>query len=700
MKYFPPRLVMAAALLAISLPAMAQETTTVPTYVPEFGTMWTFDAPPLDYWQMRYDFSPSQEWLDHLRLSSVRLPGCSSSFVSEDGLVMTNHHCARSCVAAVSPPETNYLRTGFVAETRGQEIQCPNMYVDQLISSIDVTDRVRESVTASADAERVTQRDAAVAQVRAQCEEESGLRCQVVPLYNGGMYSLYTYRRYDDLRLVMAPELEASHFGGDPDNFTYPRFSLDVSFLRAYENGQPVHPEHHLEWSEGGAVEGEVTFIVGNPGSTGRLLTLAQMEYLRDVDYPARLAGYATRMEILHELSASSPEAARRYETQILGLENSQKAVGGYLTGLLDESIMKRKLDFEDDFRARIEAVPELQKKYGAVWDEIAGAQLELATFATHNRYYGFGGSTLLGHAINLVRLAGQEALPEADRLPGWGEQRLERTRGALLRDQEVDEAQERMQLVAWLSEAQRELGGDDALVRLFVGDRTPEAAADYLIESSQLLDPDERSALVKGGLDALNGCTDPMVMAVRELEPVANGFVRRAATLQTAISANREKLGEAIYAAYGKALPPDATFTLRISDGVVKGFPMNGTIAPYKTSFYGLFARSAEFNDQPPFQLPERWKARESKLDMKTPFNFVSTGDIIGGNSGSPVVNRAGEVVGLVFDGNIQMLPNRFIFTDEVSRSVSVHSMAIIEALRKIYDASHIADEIQGPIR
>jgi hypothetical protein len=697
MKYFPPRLVMALALVAIGLPASAQETATVPTYVPEFGTMWTFDAPPLDYWQMRYDFSPSQEWLDHLRLSSVRLPGCSSSFVSEDGLVMTNHHCARSCVAAVSPPETNYLRTGFVAETRGQEIQCPNMYVDQLVSSVDVTDRVRESVTATADAERVAQRDAAVAQVRAQCEEESGLRCQVVPLYNGGMYSLYTYRRYDDLRLVMAPELEISHFGGDPDNFTYPRFSLDVTFLRAYENGQPVQPEHHLEWSEGGAVEDEVTFIVGNPGSTGRLLTLAQMEYLRDVDYPARLAGYATRMEILHKLSEASPEAARRYETQILGLENSQKAVGGYLTGLLDESIMKRKLDFENDFRARIEAVPDLQERYGAVWDEIADAQLELATFATPNRYYAVGGSTLLSHAINLVRLAGQEALPEDERLPGWGDQRLERTRAALLRDQEIDEAQEHMQLVAWLSEAQRELGGGDALVRLLVGDRTPEEAADYLIESSQLLDLEQRTALVEGGLDALNGCTDPMVMAVRELEPQANGYVRRAATLQTAISANGEKLGEAIYAAYGKALPPDATFTLRISDGVVKGFPMNGTIAPYKTSFYGLFARSAEFDDQPPFQLPERWKERESLLDMKTPFNFVSTGDIIGGNSGSPVVNRAGEVVGLVFDGNIQMLPNRFIFTDEVSRSVSVHSMAIIEALRKIYDASHIADEIQG---
>jgi hypothetical protein len=700
MNRLPVRLVSALALLAPGVGAQAQETRTLPTYVPEFGTMWTFDAPPLDYWQARYDFTPSQEWLDHLRLSSVRLPGCSSSFVSANGLVMTNHHCARSCVAEVSPPETNYLRTGFVAESREQEIRCPGMYVDQLVSTADVTDRIRQRATAPTDAERVAQREAAVEEVRRRCEEESGLRCQVVALYNGGMYSLYTYRRYDDLRLVMAPELEISHFGGDPDNFTFPRYSLDVTFLRAYEGSEPVHPEHYLAWSRAGAVEDEVTFIVGNPGSTGRLLTLAQMEYLRDVDYPARLAGYETRIGILRQLSAASPEAARRYETRILGLENSIKAVGGYLTGLLDKSIMTRKTDFENDFRARIDAVPELRERYGAVWDEIADAQLELATFATHARYYGFGGSTLLARALDLVRLARQGALPEAERLAGWDDERLQRTRDGLLRDEPLDESLERLELTAWLAEAQRELGSDAPLVRALLGNRTPESAAEHFIQSSQLVELEDRRPLVEGGLGALDGCTDPLVAALRELEPVANGYLRRAATLGAAVSANGEKLGEAIYAAYGKALPPDATFTLRISDGVVRGFPMNGTIAPYKTSFYGLFARSTEFDEKPPFQLPQRWKDRESRLDLTTPLNFVSTGDIIGGNSGSPVVNRAGEVVGLVFDGNIQMLPNRFIFTDEVSRCVSVHSMAIIEALRTVYDAAHLADEIQGGTR
>ncbi len=692
------RLAVTAAFLAIAFPVRSQETKTLPAgYVPEFGTMWTFDAPPFDYWEMLYGFTADQAWLDHLRLASVRLPGCSSSFVSEDGLIMTNHHCTRSCVAAVSPPETDYLRTGFVAESRTDEIPCPNMYVDQLISTEDVTDRIHGRITAMADAARVAQRDAAIEDVRTACEERTGLRCQVVALYNGGMYSLYTYRRYDDLRLVMAPELETSHFGGDPDNFTYPRYSLDVSFLRAYEDGAALHPEHHLEWSAAGATEGEPTFIVGNPGSTGRLLTLAQMEYLRDVDYPARLASYETRLSIYRELSASSPEYARRFETTILGLENSQKAVGGYLTGLLDEGIMRRKKAFEDDFRERIASDAALQARYGAVWDEIADAQLELATFATQTRYYGFTGSALLGYAIDLVRLARQEALSPADRLPGWEDERLERVRAGLTRDRPVDPLPERMQLVAWLEGARKELGSDDALVRALLAGRAPEEAADFLLQATQMMDATGRAALVEGGVAAVEGCTDPLVAAVRDLEPVANGFLRRAHALDAVISANGEKLGEAIYAAYGKALPPDATFTLRISDGVVKGFPMNGTIAPYKTSFYGLFARSAEFDDEPPFHLTERWKLAEPNLDMKTPLNFVSTGDIIGGNSGSPVVNRAGEVVGLVFDGNIQMLPNRFIFTDEVSRCVSVHSMAIIEALRNVYDAGHIADEIQG---
>ncbi len=691
-------LAVTAAFGTLAPVAAQQQTTAVPAgYVPEFGTMWTFDAPPLDYWQARYGFRPDQTWLDHLRLSAVRLPGCSASFVSPDGLIMTNHHCSRGCIAQVSPPDTSYLRTGFVAQKPEDEIRCPGMTADQLVSIKDVTSQIRGRITASTAERQVAQRDSAIDIVRSACEEASGLRCQVVAFYNGGMYSLYTYKRYSDLRLVMAPELETAYFGGDEDNFTYPRYDLDVSFLRAYENGQPVQPKDYLAWSEAGARDGEVVFVVGNPGSTGRLLTLAQMEYLRDVTYPTRLADYAARMKILKKLSAESPQSARRYETTMLGISNSQKATQGYLSGLLDPKIMARKASFEKDFRSRIDADSTLRAKYGGTWDAISDAQLELATFATQARYYAMRGSTLLGYAINLVRVAQQSALPTDQRLPGFQDSQIERMRSRLLRDQPLNTEMERMQLADWLASAQKDLGADDALVKALLAGRTPEVAADEIVRTSPLKEVAERKRLLEGGAEAVARCQDPLVVAIRDLVPTADSYVRRAAQLNAVVSANEAKLGQAIYAAYGKALPPDATFTLRISDGVVKGFPMNGTIAPYKTTFYGLFARSADFDDEPPFRLTDKWKMAETKVDMHTPMNFVSTADIIGGNSGSPVVNRAGEVVGLVFDGNIEMLPNRFIFTDEVSRCVSVSSRALTEALRKVYDAGWIADEIQG---
>jgi hypothetical protein len=694
-----PAAALAFALLA--LPAGAQQAAKVaPGSVPEFGTMWTFDAPPLDYWQARYGFRPDATWLDHLRLSAVRLPGCSASFVSPDGLVATNHHCSRSCIAAVSPPQTDYMRTGFVAKTRAEEVRCPGVTLDQLVSIEDVTTKIHGAITATAAAGQVAQRDAATQSMQSACEQGSGLRCQVVAFYNGGMYSLYKYRRYDDVRLVFAPEQEAAAFGGDPDNFTYPRFDLDVSFLRAYENGQPLRPQHWLGWSEAGAADGEAVFVVGNPGSTGRLLTLAQMEYLRDVSYPATLADFKRRLDLLRVLSAEGAEAARRYEVTILGIENSQKATQGYLRGLLDQGIMARKAAFERDFRARIAADPALKTKYGTAWEEIAGAQLELATFAPQSRHYGMSGSTLAGRALNLLRLAHQAALPAAQRLPGWDDASMERTKQALLRDQPLDAKLEVGQLAMWLTTAQKELGDGDPLVRAFLNGRTPQAAAEALVRGSSLGDVAARRALVEGGAAAVDRSMDPVVVAAREVETTADGYVKRVGQLNSVVSANAEKLGQAIFAAYGTALPPDATFTLRISDGVVKGFPYNGTLAPYKTSYFGLFARSAEFDDKPPFQLTERWKAALSALDLKTPMNFVSTADIIGGNSGSPVVNRAGEVVGLAFDGNMEMLPNRFIFTDEMSRCVSVHSLAITEALRKVYGAGHIADELKAARR
>jgi hypothetical protein len=663
----------------------------------EFGTMWTFDAPPLDYWEQTYGFRPTQDWLDHVRLSTIRLPGCSSSFVSENGLVMTNHHCARGCISAVSPPETDYQQTGFVANTMEEELQCPGVYVDQLQSIEDVTARVRNAVTATDEQGQVEQRDSVIQAITGQCREETGLNCQVVTFYQGGMYSLYQYERFNDVRLVMAPERDAAFFGGDPDNFTYPRYDLDLTLLRVYVDGEPRQTDHHLQWSENGAQEEEPVFIVGNPGSTGRLLTLAQMEYLRDVQYPAQLAGYQRQLGVVRQIAARSEEDRRRVENQIFGIENSYKAVSGYLSGLLDEDRMARKKVFEDDFRSRIDADPELRSEFGGAWDAIAEAQAGIASLAVQNRYYGFGGSTLLGMAGTLVRYPEQVALPDSLRLPGFQSTRIQRVRGQLTAEMDLDLELEGLNLVAQLQAARAELPAGDPFLEAVLGGRSPEEAAHALLSGTQLLDASVREALLQGGAAAVAASDDPMIVAAREIVPLAAAVAEKMAPLNAAISANAEMVGQAIFAAYGHTLPPDATFTLRITDGVVKRYPYNGTYAPAKTVLHGLYARAAEFDNEPPWQLAPRWIERKDVLDLTTPINFVSTNDIIGGNSGSPVINRNAEVVGLVFDGNIEFLPNRFIFNSRAARTVSVHSAGIIEALRKVYDAAHIADELQG---
>jgi hypothetical protein len=489
-------------------------------------------------------------------------------------------------------------------------------------------------------------------------------------------------------------------FGGDPDNFTYPRYDLDLSLLRIYENGRPLRPQHDLRWSAAGAAAGEPVFVTGNPGSTGRMLTLAQMQYLRDVQYPATLAGYDRQLAVINEVVARDPSSARRYQNTIFGLENSKKATAGYQSGLLDSAIMARKASFERDFRARVQRDPALRAKYGTAWDEVARAQKELAGFATALRWNSFGGgSNLLNWAGGIVRLQSQAALPDSMRLPQYRGQGIDRVRQLVTGAQTVDTAFERRILEATLRAWTAELPASDPLLAaaLSYGDGDPARAAARLARETTLGDPAARRALVEGGTAALAASKDPLIALARRIDPVNRTLAMRAARLDAAASANAERLGQAIHAAYGTALPPDATFTLRISDGVVKGYPMNGTIAPYKTTFYGLYERAESFDHVPPFKLPPRWANGRDRLDLSTPFNFVSTNDIIGGNSGSPVINRAGEVVGLIFDGNIEMLPNRFIFTDEVSRAVSVHSRAITEALRKLYDGARIADELEG---
>jgi len=668
------------------------------TYRPEFGTMWTFDAPPVDYWRRTYNFAADQKWLDNVRLASVRLPNCSASFVSSRGLVMTNHHCARECTASSSPPDSNYIQTGFAAGTLADEKKCAGLYVDQLQSIQNVTSRVRAAVTGRTPAEQASQRSAMITQIQTECNQQTQLTCQVVTLYQGGIYSVYRYRRFNDVRLVMAPEGDIAFFGGDPDNFTYPRYDLDVTLLRVYENGQPYAPTNYLKWSPAGAVENELVFVVGNPGSTGRLNTISQMEYLRDIGYPATLASYKRSLAIYAALAQTDTSAARRYQNQVFGIENSQKAVTGYRAGLIDTLSMAKKRAFERELRARVAVDPKLQAEYGGTWDAIAGAQRELATFDRQLRYQGFGGgSNLLVMGAQLVRIASESAKPDAARLAPYRGQGINNMTARLSQNVPIDTAYERLAIAAQLRAAQGELGPNDPFVRLALAGRTPEAAAAALVRGTRVGDSAFRRSLLQGGAPAIAASTDPIIALARDIDPLNRAVTARANALNAIIATNSEKIGQALFAAYGTALPPDATFTLRISDGVVKSFPSNGTIAPYKTTFYGLYERSAAFDDKFPFKLPSRWVERKGNLDLTTPFNFVSTNDIIGGNSGSPVINRNAEVVGLVFDSNIEGISNRFIFSSEIGRTVSVHSRGITESLRKMYDGSRIADELQG---
>ncbi len=666
-------------------------------FIKEFGTMWTFEAPPVDYWKARYGFTPTKAWLDHVRLASIRLPNCSSSFVSSRGLVMTNHHCARECITAVSTPDSNFQEIGFVAKTQADERKCPGLFVDQLQSIDDVTDRVQHAITATTSARQVAQRSAAIDSIERGCETDSTTQCQVITYYQGGAYSLYRFKRFNDLRLVMAPEEAISFFGGDPDNFTYPRYDLDLSLMRVYENDQPYQPKDYLKWSREGAKEADVVFVTGNPGSTGRLLTVAQMEYLRDVQYPAQLAAYDRNLTVLRELAQKDETTRRAVENDIFSLENSKKAVTGYLSGLQDSSLMAKKRAFERDFRRRIAADPKLKARYGTSWDAIATSQKQLAGLAKQQRWYSFGGSPLLNVAGGLVRIPEQAKLPDSLRLPQYRGQGLENIKNSIMGDVPTTPDQDREMLQAWLTQASKDLPLSDPYLTAFLGGRSPEVAAEVAVNGTKLADSAYRASLLQGGSAAVASSKDPLIVLARKLNPIAMRVQHRAARLQDVSSANAEKVGRAIFAAYGRSLPPDATFSLRITDGVVKSFPMNGTIAPYKTSFYGLYGRSAEFDDKPPFKLPERWKTHRNRLDLSTPLDFVTTNDIIGGNSGSPVINQNAEVVGLIFDGNIEQLPNRFLYTDEVSRAVAVHSRGIPEALRKVYEADRIADELEG---
>jgi len=673
-----------------------------PTLATADEGMWLYNAPPKDKIKAKYGFELTQEWLDHVRLSSVRFNnGGSGSFVSADGLTFTNHHVGAGCVQQLSTAGHDYIKTGFYAKTQADEAKCPNLELNQLVGIEDVTDKVNAGVKPGMSAAESGQAQrAAMSQVEKDCATSTGLRCDVVIFYSGQVYNLYKYKKYTDVRLVFAPEFDIAFFGGDPDNFTYPRFDLDITFFRVYENGKPAHLDNYLQWSRTGVKDGDLIFVSGHPGTTGRLLTMAQLEFLRDLQYPANLKLFQRRIALLQDFSKQSEENARIAKEDIFSLQNAQKAITGYESGLLDKTIMDSKAADEAKLRAAFKADP---KNSGAAdpWDEIAQA-MKLQRSIYPNLVYlermrGFGGHLAMT-ARSLVRAAAERPKPNQERMREFRDTNLPSYEQMLFSTEPIYKSLDAVLLTDSLSEMQDALGPDNPEVQTVLQGKTPVEAAKDLITNTKLDDVAVRKQLYEGGQAAIDASTDPLIVAMRALDPAARA-ARKQFEDEVDSVARRDGtiVAKARFAQSGFAQSPDATFTVRLSYGAVKGYQENGKAIPFATNIGGAYEHAAEHNSQWPYNLPESWMKAKADLDLKTPLNFVSTADIIGGNSGSPTVNRKGEVVGIIFDGNIQSLPGMFAFSDAQARAVSVDSRGIQEALRKIYGATALADELLG---
>ncbi len=681
-------LLLQAALLLAAVPAIQAE-----------EGMWTFDNPPVKQLQARYGFTPTQAWLDHLRLSSVRLnDGGSGSFVSPDGLLLTNHHVARGQLQKNSTAEHDYLRDGFYAATPDQEMKSADLEVNVLVSMQDVTARVQGAARGiSDDAKALKARDAEIAAIEKESKDKTGLRSDVISLYQGGEYWLYQYKAYTDVRLVFAPEQQAAFYGGDPDNFTYPRYDLDMALFRVYDNGKPLHTENYLKWSAGGAAPGELIFISGHPGSTQRDDTVAQLLVQRDVRVPAMTEYLQRRIAAAQTFAAQGPEQAWLVGSNIFNLQNSLKVYLGRAEALADPAIMAKKQADEEDFRHKVDANREWKKAYGNAWSTVARVE-EKAGPEIKTQVFRRTDSQLFTIALQIVQLVAEVKKPDGERLPQYHEAGLDTLKFQLLSPAPIYPSTEKLFMTTALKLGQEKLGKDDAYVQAILQGGDVDTTVNSLVDGTKLADPAFRESLLDGGEAAVAASTDPMIEAARRVDPVARETYRRLRdTIDSVLTRASEQLGKARFQIYGKNAYPDATFTLRLSYGTVDGYPYNGTIAPPFTTFYGLYDRAASFSNKPPFNLTHKEVAARDQLELATPFDFVCTGDIIGGNSGSPVVNRDGELVGLIFDGNIESMAGDYVYDGTKNRAVAVHSAGMIEGLRKIYGAGALADELQG---
>ena len=660
----------------------------------DMGKMWTFENPPTKYFQEEYGFTPSKEWLEKMQKSALKFGGgCSASFISEDGLIMTNHHCVRGILPTVQADNENILKDGFYAKELSEERRVPNLKVEQLLFIKDVSDEIHDEMSkGTSDSEKIELREKKIDELRTKYSKENpDLVFRVISLYNGGKYSLYGYKVYDDIRLVFVPELFVAKLGGDYDNFTYPRYGLDCAFLRAYENNKPVKTNFYFKWNTDGIVEDQPVFVVGNPGRTDRINTMAQIEFERDVRYPMMVKMLKDLYKIYEELVNDSNAEDFKLIARLYSIGNALKVYEGTYKGLLDPFLIARKKDFENQFRNAVKSNQELNKKYGNIWEELAQSRIEARKSANKIFAFSIGGFYSPQYLLIASKLVGLIEDFKNEKISKEKYDSLLTT----IYPSDLNYQLQRKLLLVQLKVWQDNLSADSEVIKKLIGNNSIEKAADKILSESYFASKEKFDELIKKNPDEILNSDDPFIYFIKNTKDELNNLLDENKVRNQREEILNQMLGEALYAVYGDAIPPDATGTLRLADGIVKGYDYNGTRAPIKTTFYGALDRYYSFDKKFPFNLPSYWENLPSEFDLSTPLNFVSTNDIVGGNSGSAVLNINAEVVGLAFDGNIESLPNNFIYTTEANRTVSVSALGMIEAIRDLYKAEKLSDEI-----